>query len=82
MSHPNTMPEKRILQDQFGNWLHMTCIATYPMSEAASAARDKKGLMPLARSVHVMRDGDELHLYRATKDLMLAKDVMQEAVKI
>lgn len=82
MSHPNTMPEKRILQDQFGNWLHMTCIATYPMSEAASAARDKKGLMRLARSVHVMRDGDELHLYRATKDLRLARDVMQEAVKI
>lgn len=82
MSHPNTMPEKRILQDQFGNWLHMTCIATYPMSEAASAARDKKGLMRLARSVHVMRDGDELHLYRATKDLRAAKDVMQEAVKI
>ena len=82
MSHPNVMPEKRILQDQFGNWLHMTCIATYPMSEAASAARDKKGLMWLARSVHVMRDGDELHLYRATKDLRLARDVMQEAVKI
>ena len=82
MSHPNTMPEKRILQDQFGNWLHMTCIATYPMSEAASAPRDKKGLMRLARSVHVMRDGDELHLYRATKDLRAAKDVMQEAVKI
>lgn len=82
MSHPNVMPEKRILQDQFGNWLHMTCIATYPMSEAASAARDKKGLMRLARSVHVMRDGDELHLYRATKDLRLARDVMQEAVKI
>ena len=82
MSHPNTMPEKRILQDQFGNWLHMTCIATYPMSEAGACSRDKKGLMRLARSVHVLKAGDELHLYRATKDLRLAKDVMQEAVKI
>lgn len=82
MSHPNSMPGKRLLQDQFGNWLHMTCIATYPLSEAASAARDKKGLMRIARSVHVMREGDELHLYRATKDLVLAKGVHREMVKI
>lgn len=82
MSHPNSMPPKRLLQDQFGNWLHMTCIATYPLSEAASAARDKKGLMRIARSVHVMREGDELHLYRATKDLTLAKHKHQELVKL
>ena len=82
MSHPNSMPPKRLLQDQFGNWLHMTCIATYPMSEAASAARDKNGLMRIARSVHVLREGDELHLYRATKDLVLAKEKHRELVKI
>lgn len=82
MSHPNAMPEKRILQDQFGNWVHMTCIATYPVSEAGACSRDKKGLMRLARSVHVLKAGDELHLYRATKDMVDHRKAFQGRVKV
>ena len=52
----------------------MTCIATYPLSEAESAAMDKTGFLKAGRSVHVLKQGNELHLYRATKDVVVVED--------
>jgi len=70
---PTTTPAptpKRLLRDQHGTEMLMTCIATYPLSEAESAARDKTGFLKAGRSVHVLKQGNELHLYRATKDVV------------
>lgn len=82
MSHPNSMPEQKLLKDQFRKHVAMTCICTYPLNEAESCANDKAGFLLRGKSVHVMREGDELHLYRATKDMTLAKHKHRELVKI
>lgn len=83
MSHPNSMPPKKLLRDQFGNWIHMTCIATYPAGEAAACARDKKLLMVRGKSAHVVKAGDgELHLYRATAEMDAGKRSYREGVGV
>ena len=82
MSHPNVMPPKKLLRDQFGRWREMTCICTYPAGDAAACAVDKAGFLLRGKPVHVTREGNELHLYRATRDMVLAKGVHRELVKI
>lgn len=76
IQEPTTTPvltPKRLLRDQHGTEMLMTCIATYPLTEAESAARDKAGFLKAGRSVHVLKHGNELHLYRATKDVVLVE---------
>ncbi len=83
MSKETTAPTpKRLLRDQHGTEMLMTCIATYPLSEAASAASDKVGFLKAGRSVHVLKHGNELHLYRATKDIVSSKDKHRAEVRI
>ncbi len=66
---------KRLLRDQHGTEMLMTCIATYPLTEKESAARDKVGFLKANRSVHVLQQANEIHLYRATKDVVAVEDV-------
>ncbi len=80
MSHPNTMPPRKLLRDQFGRYRDMTCICTYPADEAGACSRDKNLLMVRGKSAHVVKAGDELHLYRATAEMDAGKRSYHEGV--